>query len=143
MEDYYKRLNISDMASEDDVRSALSDVHAPWREPAEFVLLEPRRRKVYDRNRRLLVVIGQLRFELGLTFTRFWSRERFKDFWAEPAFVESPEPPPKKPVTKLMILGAFKSAGKRHVERYGRWWVGVVILVALLVVLLVIWRWAG
>src|SRR3954469_19924769 len=87
MKDFYKRLGLDDDATADAIRGALVAPAEPARAPdaatrvaAEFVLLDPRRRAVYDRNRRVLVTIGQLRSRLGLNLKPFWSRGGFGDF---------------------------------------------------------------
>ena len=87
MKDLYKHLGLEETASPDAVREALATRAAPGtpaesatRSAAEFVLLDPRRRAVYDRNRRVLVSIGQLRSRLGLNLKPFWSRGGFGDF---------------------------------------------------------------
>src|SRR3954447_20160912 len=88
MKDFYKRLGLDgDAATPDAIRAALAApaepahaLDAATREAAEFVLLDPRRRAVYDRNRRVLVTIGQLRSRLGLNLKPFWSRGGVGDF---------------------------------------------------------------
>src|SRR3954468_7794268 len=88
MKDFYKRLGLDgDAATPDAIRAALAAPAEPARAPdaatreaAAFVLLDPRRRAVYDRNRRVLVTIGQLRSRLGLNLKPFRSRGRFGDF---------------------------------------------------------------
>src|SRR5437764_7359381 len=87
MKDLYKRLGLDDAATTEAIRDARSAPTGPagaldaaTREAAEFVLLDPRRRAVYDRNRQVLVTIGQLRSRLGLNLKPFWSRGGFGDF---------------------------------------------------------------
>jgi hypothetical protein len=89
MKDFYKRLGLDDdaTADADAIRGALAAPAEPARAPnaatreaAEYVLLDPRRRAVYDRNRQVLVTIGQLRARLGLNLKPFWSRGGFGDF---------------------------------------------------------------
>ena len=80
MKDWYRQLGVTDSATEAEVRAALEVADASVREPAEFILLDPARRAVYDRNRRTLLTIGRLRANLGLNLTRFWPRARFADF---------------------------------------------------------------
>lgn len=87
MKDLYKRLGLDNAATEDAVHDALAapavagrPIDSEIRAAAELVLLDPRRRAVYDRNRQVLVTIGQLRARLGLNLKPFWSRGRFGDF---------------------------------------------------------------
>ena len=81
MKDLYKQIGVDESAGEGEVRAALGAVADPrTREAAEFILLDPRRREVYDRNRRVVATVGRLRANLGLNLTRFWPRARFADF---------------------------------------------------------------
>jgi hypothetical protein len=87
MQDLYKRLGLDDAATVGEVHDALAApavagraIDSEMRAAAELVLLDPRRRAVYDRNRQVLVTIGQLRARLGLNLKPFWSRGRFGDF---------------------------------------------------------------
>ena len=80
MNDLYKQLGVSDTGGEAEIRSALAAAAPDLREPAEFILLDPARRAVYDRNRRVLLTVGRLRANLGLNLSRFWPRSRFGDF---------------------------------------------------------------
>lgn len=134
MQDLYKRLNLDESAHEAAIRERLAAADAGLRTAGEVVLLDPRRRAVYDRNRRLLLAIAQLRGELGLNYTRFWSRGEFKDFWQTPDFA-APEPQ-KKPgrrVDKMMIANAFhtvKHHGRHHAARWGAWWAAALLALA-------------
>lgn len=145
MKDLYKRLNLPEGASEDRIRNSLIRATPELRSSAELILLDSRRRRVYDRNRELLLTIAQLRFDLGLSYTPFWSRRQFKDFWRVPTFAPSnPQPEsPKRPVDKMMIAQAFHTVrhhSRHHAARWG--WVWAVVLIALVLsgVLLVLWR---
>ena len=80
MKDLYKQLGVSDTGGEVDIRAALGSSAPELREAAEFILLDPNRRAVYDRNRRVLLTVGHLRAHLGLNLSRFWPRSRFADF---------------------------------------------------------------
>jgi hypothetical protein len=144
MKDFYKRLKVTDDASDARIRSGLPFLDVATRASVEMVLLDPRRRAVYDRNRRLLVTIAQLRVGLNLNYTRFWARREFKDFWPEPVFVSShPEEPPKRRVDKQMIAQAFHSVrhhSRRHAARWGGWIVGCVVAAAILVGVIFWWR---
>lgn len=143
MKDFYKRLSLPQGATEQQVRAALQAAAPDLRACAEAILLEPRRRRVYDRNRELLLTIAQLRFDLGLNYTRFWSRREFKDFWKVPTFTPVSSEPniQKRPVDKMMIAQAFHTArhhSRHHAARWGwAWAVGLLVLGAsgLLIVL--------
>ncbi|HXE55166.1 MAG TPA: hypothetical protein VN541_19240 [Tepidisphaeraceae bacterium] len=134
MKDFYKRLNVDESAPEQTLRDALHRASARWRQDAEYVLLDPKRRAVYDRNRRLLLTIGELRLHLGLNYTRFWARQEFKDFWQELA-PAGPAKAPGRKVDAKMIAGAFRAVGRRgrrHAARVGMGWIlatsGVIVL---------------
>lgn len=145
MRDLYKRLNLPDDAGEEQIRSALKTAEPDLRESAEMILLEPRRRRVYDRNRDLLLTIAQLRFDLGLNYTRFWSRRQYKDFWKVPVFATPTPAPeaPKRPVDKMMIAQAFHTAhhhSRHHAARWGWLWAIVLIVIGLCGLLTILWR---
>jgi hypothetical protein len=87
----------------------------------ELVLLEPRRRTVYDRNRRVLVTIGQLRARLGLNLKPFWSRGGFGDFSYpfDPAAGHhaggaAAAHPPQDPLADPRMLWRAFGAGRRR-----------------------------
>lgn len=146
MKDFYKRLQLTPEASEAEVRRRLESAsprsrnEAALGSDAQFVLLDPKRRAVYDRNRQLLVTIGELRLHLGLNYTRLWARRDFRDFWRDLA------PPPreaaKRRVDPMLIAHAIRSAGRhgrRHAARWG-WWVGAGSG-ALVIAALIYWWW--
>ena len=104
MKDLYKQLGVDESAGEAEVRAALVDVADPvTRQAADFILLDPRRREVYDRNRRVVATIGRLRANLGLNLTRFWPRARFADFTIDLV------PPPRRPrrIDPMRMAWAF------------------------------------
>ena len=116
MKDLYKQLGVDESAGEGEVRAALGAVaDRDTREAAEFILLDPRRREVYDRNRRVVAMIGRLRANLGLNLTRFWPRARFADFTVDLA------PPPGRPrrIDPMQMAWAL-GVGSR--SRRGRPW---------------------
>ena len=81
MRDLYQRIGVPESADDGTIRAALATAaDLSVREAAAFILLDPRRREVYDRNRRVLQTVGRLRANLGLNLTRFWPRTRFGDF---------------------------------------------------------------
>jgi len=106
MKDLYHRLGLSnDTADENELRAAIgladtSDIRAA----AEHILLSSRRRRVYDRNRRVLVLIGRLRAELDLREGAFWKECRCRDFNYKPGTSATgtrrhgtgPPPPPPR-----------------------------------------------
>ena len=140
MKDLYRRLNLSDDASDAQIRTAIASAEPALRDAAELILLDPRRRGVYDRNRRLLLAIGELRAHLGLNFTRFWARGDFKDFWKELA----PMPPPRaaRRVDPMMIAQAIVAVGRhgkrRATEPLAWLWAIIAALAAFLII--VAWR---
>jgi hypothetical protein len=83
MKDLYKRLGIPPTASAEEIRVAIGVTdEAATREAAEFILLAPRRRTVYDRNHRVMTMIGQLRGRLAMGLRPFWSHGDHRDFTA-------------------------------------------------------------
>ena len=148
MKDLYKRLNVPDGATDEQIRRRLPAATAELRAAADTILLEPRRRRVYDRNRQLLVTIGRLRFDLGLNYTGFWSRRQFKDFWRAPQPFTPPvvEEKPKRRVDKMMIEQAFHAARKvhhhsrHHVARWGWVWAAAGVTGALTAIVLLLWH---
>ena len=150
MIDYYKHLAIADDAPAETIRGAIAGAADPQlRRDALAVLLDPQRRHVYDRNRRLLLTIGELRLHLGLTYTRFWARADFRDFSPGLAPADATAPP-KRRVDAMLIAGAFHGSanafravhrhGRRHAARLGGWWIGALFLVVALFALAA-WRY--
>lgn len=84
MKDLYKRLGIEPGASTSQIRQAISfpvpTVDAAALQAAEYVLLDPKRRAVYDRAHKVLKTIGGLRSHMGLNFKTFWARGKLRDF---------------------------------------------------------------
>jgi hypothetical protein len=139
MKDLYNHLQISPDADDATIRQALSTAAPPLRTDAEGVLLSPRRRQSYDRNRKLLHTIAELRLHLGLTYTRFWTRSELREFWQQPTSVA---PKPGRQVDSMLIAGAFRGTDRRlrrHMSKQRNW----IIAVGLVVVAgLGIWLWA-
>ena len=90
MKDLYKRLGFG---GEEDNKEAIrvaiesgtynrSDCIA-----AEAILLTNRRKTIYDRHRRVLCQIGELRANLGLSHSENWSRGGYRDFDTSPTLV--------------------------------------------------------
>ena len=113
MKDFYKQLGLPETAPDSDLRAALGAADPATREAIEFILLDPVRREVYDRNRRVLATVGRLRANLGLNFTRFWPRARFVDFTHElaPHGAQSPSDP-------MAMAWAFGVAPDRQRARH-------------------------
>ena len=141
MRDLYKQLGIDEQASDEAIRSAIGRADGSLAESALMILLDPRRRVVYDRNRRLLATIGQLRAHLGLNYTRLWARREFKDFWIDLSAAPAAARPLRR-VDPMLIAGAFRAAGRpgrRHAARWGAWTITAVLLALLLLAFLTFW----
>ena len=81
MKDLYKRLNIDSSASPEEIRQALEGISDPGtRARVEKILLCQDRRKVYDRNYRVLMQITELRHRLALYDKECWASGTFGDF---------------------------------------------------------------
>jgi curved DNA-binding protein CbpA len=96
VKDLYKRLGIEPGASTLQIREAISSPVATADTmalaAAEFVLLDPKRRAVYDRTHRVLTTVGGLRSHMGLNFKTFWARGKLRDFTYELAAPEGRGP---------------------------------------------------
>lgn len=138
MKDLYRRLGISESATDAEVRAALRAADADTLQAAVFILLDPRRRAVYDRNRRTVATIGRLRANLGLNLTRFWPRSRFEDFTIE---LTAP-PPRRRPVVmdRTAVAWAFgvKPAARARPPRR-RLVVALVVLAIIALAVAVVW----
>jgi hypothetical protein len=138
MKDLYAHLRIAPDAADSVIHEALASAPPAVRADAEAVLLSPRRKQSYDRNRNLLIAIAELRLHLGLTYTRFWARSELREFWQQPNAVE---PKPGRQVDSMLIASAFHTAGShagRHATNKRSW----IIAVGLVVVAgLGVWLW--
>jgi hypothetical protein len=110
-----------------------------------MILLDRRRRRVYDRNRELLSTIAELRFNLGLNYTPFWSRRQFKDFWKTPTLAPAPSQAqaPQRRVDKMMIAQAFHTVrhhSRHHAARWGWAWAAGLIVLGASGLLFVLWH---
>jgi hypothetical protein len=137
MKDFYQSLNLPSDADDDAIGRALANAEPSLREEAEFILLHPSRRQVYDRNHHLLRAIAQLRMHLGLNYTRFWARQEYREFTAEPMPAEVGK---GKRVNSMMIANAIARFGRKGRDRVAsqRNWGILVILGAILVALLLV-----
>jgi hypothetical protein len=132
MKDFYSALNLSPDADPQAITGALANAPADVRADAQSILLDARRRLVYDRNHRLLSTIGELRSHLGLSYTRFWARKEYKDFWKE---LSSAPAQRGKRVDAVLIAGAFRAVGKhgrKHVTHSRNWIIAGVLACAVL-----------
>lgn len=86
MKNLYKRLGILSGASMAELRSAIESCrNQAIKADAEHVLLNPKRKEIYDRNHTTLCQIGDLRAGMGQTHSRQWLVGGGSDF-------ESPAP---------------------------------------------------
>lgn len=115
MKDLYKRLGVDAACTEAELKAALARADGETCEAARYILLDPDRRAVYDRNRRVLSIIGQVRGNLGLNLTSFWPATRFGDFTVDltpprPGRLRPPrprQPRPSKALNSRTVLWAF------------------------------------
>jgi len=141
MRDLYKRLGLDESSGENEIRAALPTADATIREAAEFILLDPRRRSVYDRNRRTLATVGKLRARLGLNLTRFWPRARFGDFTVDLAPTPIPHAGYVDPVTMAWAFGVQGiDPGARRLRRRHRAMVALCVVGFLSAAGAVVWR---
>lgn len=74
MFDLYRELKLTAVASEREIKKRLPYVHSmSVREDIEYILLNPNRRLVYDRNWKLMKLIGDLRGSLRITHSHYWN----------------------------------------------------------------------
>ncbi|WP_320174425.1 hypothetical protein [Maridesulfovibrio sp.] len=76
MRDLYGELKLTVSASESEIKKRLPYVLSKSvRRDIEYILLNPNRRLVYDRNWKLMNIIGELRGSLRLTKSDYWGEE--------------------------------------------------------------------
>ncbi len=139
MKDFYGRLGVEVGASGEAIGKALEGASADLREEAGVILLNDRRRAVYDRNYRLLTTIGQLRAHLGLSYTRFWARQEYKPFWQE---LSTAPPRRGRRVDAALIAGAFMAVGRhgrKHVTHKSNWLMALIVI-CMVILAIVIFR---
>lgn len=124
MKDLYKRLGVGSDASTDEIWRAIAAGDDPIRRDAEYILLNPHRRAVYDRNHRVLSTIGQLRGRLALGLRPFWSHGHHQDFTT-----------PFVPGAKMDPMSVMNGVSGRWNIRGSRvkwlWWVLVLALIGI------------
>lgn len=147
MKDLYKHLGVEETATADAIRAACPRAPQEVRSAAEYILLDDHRRRVYDRNRSLLVSLGQLRSKLGLSFAPFWVRGSFAEFTFDP-LLKFPTPQTTHDgqhlADPLEVLRAFDGGARRR--RRSRRWASksliafsILILLATLAALVFLW----
>ena len=119
MRDFYRQLDVKPTASRKELRAALMGVKdVSSRNRGASILLDERRRAVYDRDRQVLDTIGHMRSHLGLYLAPFWARGDMADFtYNETPAVGSPR------FDDIIIRQAFapaKSRHRRHRHRFRR-----------------------
>jgi|GEM_PF-4991390 len=94
MRNLYRHLDCPAQADIEVVRQAIQRlaVDDPVREDAEYILLDPVRRKIYDRHWQLLTQLGQLRSDMGLEQTEHWLSILEQEFSvpSQPEFAHHP-----------------------------------------------------
>lgn len=81
MKNLYKLLKVERGSSIGKIKAAIERCqNNGTKQDAKRVLLEPESRQVYDRNHELLTTIGELRSNLGLTYSPNWDGELRKEF---------------------------------------------------------------
>ena len=144
MKDLYKQLGVDESADESHIRTALGAAAAgEVRDAAEFILLDPARRAVYDRNRRVLVTVGRLRANLGLNLSRFWPRSRFADFTLDLNPVTGRAPRRIDPATMAWALGVEPPEVGRSWRPRRRTLLVAALLVVVATVSVALWYWRG
>jgi hypothetical protein len=147
MKDLYKQLGVGEAAEESEIRAALSTVArgaaAGELRAAEFILLDPARRAVYDRNRRVLVTVGRLRANLGLNLSRFWPRSRFADFTIELNPVTGGTGRGVDPMTMAWAFGVEPPEGSSSRRPRRRTILVAAALVVIAAVSFALWHWRG
>ena len=144
MRDLYKHLGIGEGSGEAEIRAALVEAPPDVRQAAEFILLDPARRAVYDRNRRVLVTVGRLRANLGLNLTQFWPRPRFADFTISlaPVPTAGAGAPPGDPVRMAWAFGVSLRRDGTPSRRGARLIPAAIAAVIILGLAAAWWYWA-
>jgi len=110
MRDFYRRLKIPENSGRKEIKLALIDFpDKELRGAGATILLDERRKAVYDRDRQVLATIGQLRSRLGLYLAPFWARGQFADFT-----YGDPPPTSSQKINQLIVSQAFKPVRRRR-----------------------------
>jgi len=80
MRDLYKRLDLRPTADQSEIREKLRALEGPLKRDATFVLLDDKRRAIYDRTRRPLVEIGEIRALMGTDIDMAHWGSKYSDF---------------------------------------------------------------
>lgn len=119
MRDFYRLLEVEPTASRKELRAALMGVKdVSFRNRGASILLDERRRAVYDRDRQVLTTIGRMRSNLGLYLSPFWARSDMSDF----TYNETPAVGSRR-FDDIIVKQAFapaKSRRRRHRHRLSR-----------------------
>ena len=92
MKDLYRGLGLAGPTDAvDRIRQALEvgSEDLQMRRSAEYVLLNQRRKRLYDRHYRVLQQIGQLRANFDLTHSPSWNWKEYRDFDVPPSRARS------------------------------------------------------
>src|SRR5260221_1489819 len=135
MKDLYKHLGLDPSAFPPAIRAALPNTENATREAAQYILLNPRRRAVYDRNHRVLSTIGQLRGRLALGLRPFWSHGHHHDFTVP----FSPTTPAGADPFSVINAAGQATRFRRGLPNARLGW-GRVAIVILVIVLVGTWR---
>jgi hypothetical protein len=115
MKDLYKRLNITPTAFAPEIREALSGIRdEDLRKRTEGILLQPKRRQVYDKNHDLLSKISELRANLGVNHGEFWGSGDFSDFTTEPTQTDTETEKLVNAVRATPYKADFHEKGRSH-----------------------------
>jgi hypothetical protein len=154
MRDLYKHLGLGEAAADDQIRMALDEKDPEIQSAAKSILLDNHRRRVYDRNRRLLVTVGQLRSRLGLSLSPFWIRGAFADFTFDvvPGFAgasikssNGQHLADPLEVLRAFDVGQTPRRRRRRRSKAQKWLIiasAITLLLVLAVVIFVWWKWS-
>ena len=87
MKDLYQAIKVPPDASAENIEKRIAKTSDQEdSKNAEYVLLNPERKRVYDRHHAELTKIGKIRHELGLSEAEHWDVPPFEDFKVEDTF---------------------------------------------------------
>ena len=127
MRDLYRRLGIAPGAAFHDIQEATAGTQDPNLKAAALeVLLQPERRRAYDRLHSALTDIGYLRAHLGATNIGFGMGNEYTDF----RFKLTPSPPDaSKP--SVPPFRQPRSIGEINVPNRVAWSLGIILFIVL------------